>query len=131
MASSFHFSISMISRRKGKSAVVSAAYISCQKLTNDWDGITHDYQNKKGLLHEEIMLPNHVPKALKDKEIKTNTIKIENLNKCLVYADIIKDNKPIYDEWESKKIFKDSFYKSHKEEIEKSQRAMIQKVIID
>jgi hypothetical protein len=34
IANTFHFSISMISRGKGKSAVASAAYISCEKLTN-------------------------------------------------------------------------------------------------
>ena len=47
MAETFHFSISMISRGKSKSAVASAAYISCEKLTNEWDGVTHDYHNKK------------------------------------------------------------------------------------
>lgn len=48
MANSFHFSISMISRGKSKSAVASAAYISCEKLTNEWDGVTDDYRNKRG-----------------------------------------------------------------------------------
>ena len=47
MADSFHFNISIISRGKGKSAVASAAYISCEKLTNEWDGVTHDYHKKK------------------------------------------------------------------------------------
>ncbi len=61
----FHFSISMISRGKGKSAVASAAYISCEKLTNEWDGVTHDYHNKKGLLHSEIFLPENVPIELR------------------------------------------------------------------
>ncbi len=37
MADSFHFSISMISRGKGKSAVASAAYISCEKITKSTD----------------------------------------------------------------------------------------------
>ena len=52
VADSFHFNISIISRGKGKSAVASAAYISCEKLTNEWDGVTHDYHNKKGLEHK-------------------------------------------------------------------------------
>jgi len=46
----------MISRGKSKSAVASAAYISCEKIKNEWDGVTHDYHNKKGLLHSEIFL---------------------------------------------------------------------------
>ncbi|MCW1073660.1 MobA/MobL family protein, partial [Streptococcus anginosus] len=56
MAETFHFNISMISRGKSKSAVASAAYISCEKIKNEWDGEVHDYHNKKGLLHSEIFL---------------------------------------------------------------------------
>ena len=32
---------------------------------NEWDGITHDYQNKKDLIHKEIFLPKHAKKNLK------------------------------------------------------------------
>lgn len=56
-------------------------------------------------------------------DIKAKTKRIENLNKCFVYADIIKDNKKIFDEWNSKSLFKDSFYNSHKDEIDKYKRA--------
>ena len=54
----FHFNISFISRGKGKSSVASAPYIYCEKLTNEWDGVTHDYHNKIGLEHKEIFLMN-------------------------------------------------------------------------
>lgn len=67
MAETFHFSISMISRGKSKSAVASAAYISCEKIRNEWDGEVHDYHNKKGLLHSEIFLPAHAPKEFLDR----------------------------------------------------------------
>lgn len=108
MASSFHFSISMISRGKGKSAVASAAYISCQKLINDWDGITHDYQHKKGLLHEEIMLPNHVPKELKDRETLWNSVELNEkaINAQLARNFIIALPKELSLE-ENKKLIKD------------------------
>lgn len=76
MADSFHFSISMISRGKSKSAVASAAYISCEKLTNEWDGITHDYHNKKGLLHSEILLPENVPKEFQDRSFLWNSVEL-------------------------------------------------------
>ncbi|ETI84200.1 MAG: Nickase, partial [Streptococcus anginosus DORA_7] len=46
MADSFHFSVNIISRGKGKSAVASAAYISGEKIKNEWDGVTHDYTRK-------------------------------------------------------------------------------------
>lgn len=56
-------------------------------------------------------------------DIKAKTTRIESLNKCFIYADIIKDNKQIFDEWNSKTLFKDSFYNSHKEQIDKYKRA--------
>ncbi|MDS3573829.1 MobQ family relaxase [Streptococcus pneumoniae] len=56
-------------------------------------------------------------------DIKTKTARIESLNKCFTYADIIKDNKQVFEEWNSKSLFKDSFYNSHKDEIDKYKRA--------
>ncbi|NGL84898.1 MobQ family relaxase [Streptococcus equi] len=56
-------------------------------------------------------------------DIKVKTTRIESLNKCFVYADIIKGNKQIFDEWNNKSIFKDSFYNAHKDEIDKYKRA--------
>lgn len=76
MADSFHFSISMISRGKSKSAVASAAYISCEKLTNEWDGVTHDYHNKKGLFHSEIFLPANVPKEFQERSFLWNSVEL-------------------------------------------------------
>ena len=76
MAETFHFSISMISRGKSKSAVASAAYISCEKIKNEWDGEVHDYHNKKGLLHSEIFLPENVPIALKDRTTLWNSVEL-------------------------------------------------------
>lgn len=76
MAETFHFNISMISRGKSKSAVASAAYISCEKIKNEWDGEVHDYHNKKGLLHSEIFLPEHVPKEFKDRSYLWNSVEL-------------------------------------------------------
>ena len=56
-------------------------------------------------------------------DIKAKTTRIERLNKCFAYADIIKDNKQVFEEWNSKSLFKDSFYNSHKDEIDKYKRA--------
>ena len=58
-----------------------------------------------------------------NKDIKAKITRIESLNKCFVYADIIKDNKQIFEEWISRSLFKDSFYNSHKEQIDKYKRA--------
>ena len=32
-----------------------------EKLTNDFDGETHDYTRKEGVVHTEILLPGHAP----------------------------------------------------------------------
>ena len=57
----YHCSIKIVSRGKGKSAVAAAAYRAGEKLTNEWDGLTHDYTRKGGVIHSEIMLPTHAP----------------------------------------------------------------------
>lgn len=76
MADSFHFSISMISKGKSKSTVASAAYIFYEKLANEWDGVTHDYHNKKGLLHSEIFLPENISISLKDRATLWNSVEL-------------------------------------------------------
>lgn len=66
------------------------------------------------------------------KTIEAKTEQIEKLNMCLVYADIIKENKTVYDKykWADNSIFskiagasKEEYYNSHKEEIDKYKRA--------
>lgn len=76
MVETFHFYISMISRGKSKSAVVSAVYISCEKLTIGWDGEIHDYHNKKGLLHSEIFLPENMLKEFQDRSYLWNSVEL-------------------------------------------------------
>ena len=44
----YHYSIKIISRGKGKSTVAAAVYRAGEKLTNDFDGETHDYTHKGG-----------------------------------------------------------------------------------
>lgn len=76
MADSFHFEISIISRGKGKSAVASAAYISGEKIKNEWDGITHDYTRKERVLHKDILLPQNMPKEFKDRSYLWNSVEL-------------------------------------------------------
>ena len=40
--------------RDSRSAVAAAAYRSGTKLTNEWDGMIHDYTRKGGIVHAEI-----------------------------------------------------------------------------
>jgi Ti-type conjugative transfer relaxase TraA len=53
----YHLSMKPISRASGRSAVASIAYRTAQKLTNERDGLTHDFTRKQGVEHSEIVLP--------------------------------------------------------------------------
>ena len=72
----YHCSIKIVSRGKGKSAVAAAAYRAGEKLTNEWDGLTHDYTKKGGVIHSEILLPAHAPPAFSDRSTLWNSVEL-------------------------------------------------------
>lgn len=60
-----HFSVSVVARGSGRSAVLSAAYRHCAKMEFDREGRTIDYTRKQGLLHEEFRVPVDAPEWLR------------------------------------------------------------------
>lgn len=56
----YHLSAKPISRSSGRSAVASAAYRCAVRLTNERDGLVHDFTRKEGVEHCEIVLPQGV-----------------------------------------------------------------------
>ena len=80
MADNFHFSVNIISREKGKSAVASAAYISVEKIKNEWGGVTYDYTRKEKVLVKNIILPDHIPKEFNDRSTLWNKVKLAEKN---------------------------------------------------
>ncbi|NRP21898.1 ATP-dependent RecD-like DNA helicase [Ensifer adhaerens] len=56
-----HFSVSIVSRGSGRSAVLSAAYRHCAKMDYEREARMIDYTHKKGLLHEEFVIPANAP----------------------------------------------------------------------
>ena len=72
----YHWNIGIVSRGKSKSAVAAAAYRSGEKLTNEWDGMTHDYTRKGGVAHTEIMLPPHAPPSFSDRSTLWNSVEL-------------------------------------------------------
>ena len=72
----YHCNISIVSRGKGKSAVAAAAYRSGEKITNEWDGMTHDYTRKRGVVHTEILLPPHAPPSFSDRAALWNSVEL-------------------------------------------------------
>mgnify|MGYP000977021668 CR=1 FL=1 len=77
----YHCSIKIIKRSQGRSAVAAAAYRSGQKLTNKWDGITHDYTKKGGVAHSEILLPAHAPPEFSDRSTLWNSVEKTEKNR--------------------------------------------------
>ena len=63
-----------VSRGKGQTVVNSAAYISGQKLYNDYYGQTHDYTKKSGVVFTEILTPEYAPERLSDRETLWNEV---------------------------------------------------------
>ena len=72
----YHCSIKIVSRGKGKSAVAAAAYRSGEKITNEWDGETHDFTRKRGVVHTEILLPPHAPSSFSDRSTLWNSVEL-------------------------------------------------------
>ena len=70
----FHCPIQIIKRSVGRSAVAAAAYRSGEQLTNEWDGRTHDFTHKPGIVHKEIMLPTHAPPEFQDRSTLWNSV---------------------------------------------------------
>ena len=68
----YHCSIKIISRGKGKSAVAAAAYRAGETITNEYDGITHDYTRKGGVVHTEILLSDNAPAEYSDRAVLWN-----------------------------------------------------------
>ena len=114
----YHLHVSIISRKKGRSAVAAAAYRSANKLHNENDNLTHDYlkksniinsvayrsgekiQNekngkifdytkKRGVVHTKILLPKNAPKEYKNRSTLCNAVeKSENRKDAQTARDI-------------------------------------------
>lgn len=70
----YHFEAKVISRGEGRSAVAAAAYISCDKIYNDYDGVQHDYTKKQGLVWEHVFLPHNASPEWSDRAKLWNAV---------------------------------------------------------
>ena len=70
----YHFSAKIISRTNGSSAVASAAYRAAERLHDDRLGRDHDFSNKAGVVHSEVMLPEGAPERLNDRTTLWNEV---------------------------------------------------------
>jgi Ti-type conjugative transfer relaxase TraA len=70
----YHLSVKVISRATGASAVASAAYRSASRLHDERLDRDHDFTNKSGVVHSEIMAPDGAPEQLSDRATLWNTV---------------------------------------------------------
>ena len=72
----YHFSAKIISRANGSSALAAAAYRSASRLHDERLNRHHDFSNKAGVVHSEVMLPDGAPEHLSDREQLWNTVEL-------------------------------------------------------
>ena len=48
--------------------------MSCSRIYNDYDGVTHDYTRKRGLIYEQVFLPEHAPREWQDRTVLWNAV---------------------------------------------------------
>ena len=70
----FHLSVKIISRTAGRSAVAAAAYRSAERLHDERLDRAHDFTNKSGVVHSEVLLPENSPEKWLDRERLWNDV---------------------------------------------------------
>ena len=70
----YHLHVKVISRKAGQSAVASAAYRSASRLRDNRLDRDQDFSNKRGVVHSEVLLPDHAPDVWEDRERLWNDV---------------------------------------------------------
>ena len=77
----YHLHVKVIGRKAGSSAVASAAYRSASRLRDERLDRSHDFSAKRGVVHSEVMLPEHAPEAWRDRERLWNDVEAFEVRK--------------------------------------------------
>ena len=70
----FHLSVKVISRSSGRSAVAASAYRAAERLHDERLDRDHDFTNKDGVVHSEVLLPEGAPPEFADREKLWNAV---------------------------------------------------------
>src|SRR3546814_5495589 len=70
----YHFSAQIIGRSSGRSAVAASAYRAGERLHDERLDRDHDFTNKSGVVHSEVLLPEGAPEAWRDRERLWNDV---------------------------------------------------------
>jgi len=77
----YHFSARVISRAAGSSALAAAAYRSASRLHDQRLDRHHDFTNKAGVIHSEVMLPDGARDEWRNRERLWNDVEAAELRK--------------------------------------------------
>ncbi|WP_373299318.1 Ti-type conjugative transfer relaxase TraA, partial [Novosphingobium pokkalii] len=77
----YHFSAKVVSRGSGSSAVAAAAYRSADRLYDARLDRHHDFSNKPGVVHSEVMLPEGAPEEWRDRARMWNDVEAVEVRK--------------------------------------------------
>ena len=77
----YHLHVKVIGRKAGSSAVAAAAYRSASRLRDDRLERSHDFSNKRGVVHSEVMLPEDAPEQWRDRERLWNDVEAFEVRK--------------------------------------------------
>ena len=77
----YHLEAKVIMRSDGRTTCGAAAYMSCSRIYNDYDGIQHDYTRKGGLVWEHVFLPAMAPAEWQDREKLWNAVEANEKSK--------------------------------------------------
>ena len=77
----YHLEAKAVSRGSGRSAVAAAAYMSCSEIHNEYDGVTHDFTRKSGLVWQQVFLPKNAPPEWKDRSVLWNAVEAAEKSK--------------------------------------------------
>jgi len=77
----YHFSAKIISRAAGSSALAAVAYRSASRLHDQRLDRDHDFSNKAGVVHSEVMLPDGAPDEWHVREKLWNAVEAAEVRK--------------------------------------------------
>ena len=77
----YHLEAKAVSRGSGRSAVAAAAYMSCSEIHNEYDGVTHDFTRKRGLVWQQVFLPKNAPPEWTDRSVLWNAVEAAEKSK--------------------------------------------------
>ena len=77
----YHLEAKAVSRGSGRSAVAAAAYMSCSEIHNEYDSVTHDFTRKRGLVWEQVFLPQNAPHEWKSRSNLWNAVEAAEKSK--------------------------------------------------